>query len=51
MAERFLPQELQTRLREYVHRSDYLHNEAGYQELIDNFSPLLQVSSVLLSRE
>ena len=42
MAQRYLPSELQTRLREYVHRSDYLHHEAGYQDLINNFSPLLQ---------
>ena len=42
MAEHYLPRELQTRLREYVHRSNYLHHEARYRDLIRDFSPLLR---------
>ena len=35
---------MQKRLREYVHRSNYLQHEKGYRALLDDFSPVLQVS-------
>ena len=39
----FHPRERQ-RLREYVHRSRYLHDEAASRALLEDLSPSLQVT-------